>query len=119
MHIDLETLFIYRQQVDYPIAYYFDKKTYAIVDSNFKLDLSNEYYERYIPLFQIDELKIQNDYIQQINNKKILHEYNQQQFCFEEFLQRHLMWDNWWCFYKNVVYQLAINWCKKNNIQYK
>lgn len=119
LYIELETLFSYRQRIDYPIEYYFDRRTYTIVDSASKLTLSNECYERYIPLFQIDEFKIQDDYIQQLNNKIVLYKYNRRDVCFEEFIQRHLLWDDWWNFYKNIVYQIAKEWCKCNNLQYK
>ena len=65
MYINLETLFLHRQYVDHPIYYYFDKKSYTIVEVNNpnqppKSD--TEHYERYIPIFNIDENKIINDY---------------------------------------------------------
>lgn len=118
MYIELETLFSFRQYVDLPIEYYFDIKTYTIIDASSKSSIPLDKYDQCIPLFQINQEKIQYDYICLLNNRNILYEYNHKNVCFEEFIQRHLLWQDWWRFYKDNVLQLAIEWCKKNNINY-
>ena len=119
MQIELKTLFIYRQYVDYPMAYYFDRKTYNIVDAAASLELTDETYERCIPLFQIDEEALQDEFILQLNNKKILSDYRQRTVCFGEFIDKRYLGDSWWRFYEGKVYEAAADWCQKNNIKYR
>lgn len=119
MYIHIEELFRHRQYTDFPMAYCFDRKTYTICDSVY-LDLPNEgFYERYIPLFQIDQDAIENNYIQQLNNREILRAFQQKDICFEAFIQQNALWDDWWQYYKETVYQIAEQWCEINAIKYK
>ena len=119
MYVKLEELFSYRQYDDAPIEYYFDRKRYAIVDRSAVLHSSQEHYERYVPLYQINEQELQEDYIVHWNNKKLLFDYRHRSVCFEAFLQERALWNDWWEYYVKRVRQIAIDWCKENRISYK
>lgn len=120
MYIELCDLFFYRQYKDFPVQYFFDKKSYTIVDEEYYLKHRNdEVYSRMIPLFQIDEVELQDDFIRDFNQKKLLYDYEHKTRCFEAFAQDFGLWDRWWDYYTDRVYQIAANWCIANNIRYK
>ena len=120
MRIDLDTLFTYRQYTDGIVYYYFDKKTYTIVTKDQAKKLTSENYIRCIPMFQIDETKIQKDYIDSLHNKKIESEYNHYKENFDNFNHfiHNRLENDYWKFYCIEVKKLAIAWCEKNNIKY-
>lgn len=119
MYIKLSELFIYRQYKAYPISFYFDRKTYTVVSSTFFCEHKyDEVYERFIPLFQIDEERIQDNFIREFNNKKLLRDYENKTVCFEAFARDCSIWRQWWDYYKKIVYQIASDWCRDNHIRY-
>ena len=127
MYTDIETLFLYRQYVDHPIYNYFDRKSYTIIQVKNPNNLpqsTTQFYEQYIPLFQIDEEKIVNDYLMNINNPKITsHFINSSHYPTDiaEFLIRYYpsMSHDWYKFYDSEVAKAAIAWCEQNHIKYK
>lgn len=119
MHIELETLYDYKQYVGEPICYYFDRKTYQIVDADSVEERSEDPYERYLPLFQIDEERMQEAYILQLNRKDILYAYRCQTGSFRSFADTYGLWQDWWQYEREKVRQCAIEWCEKNHIRYQ
>lgn len=119
MCTDFDTLFVYRQYVDYPVQYYFDRKTYAVCEMTSVLDEEIAYYRRYVPLFQIDEESIICDFIMQLNDCRMLRKYIERTVCTEEFLQQNRLWDSWWLYYREAVFRVAEQWCMENSINLK
>ena len=119
MYIELETLFDYRQYTGAPVHFYFDRKTYQIVDAKSREAVSNVPYERYLPLFQIDEEAMQEAYILQLNRKDILYAYRRRMAGFREFVESYGLWEDWWQSYCDTVCRYAMEWCRKNHINYK
>lgn len=119
MYVAISELFSYRQYVDFPVAYCFDRKTYRFCDCS-HLDLpGNSAYERFIPLFQIDQKAIEMSFISSFHNQYFLLKYNASKTCFEEFAQQNNLWNQWWEYYKESVNHVAVQWCENNNIKYK
>lgn len=118
MHIELETLFTYRQYVGASISYCFDRKTYQIVAADSAEVLPEESYDRYLPLFQINEEDIQEAYILQLNRKDVLYAYRRRTVDFRTFVETHSSWEDWWQYYRTMVRNHAIEWCQKNHIRY-
>ena len=125
MYIELQELFAHRQYVNHPIYYYFDRKTYAIVQvdkPNMKPNSNIGYYERYIPMFQVDNEKIEEAYVDSLNNPKLKKDFKESHIDIAEYLIRNYSYykaDDWYDFYYNQVCKIAILWCKNNNIRYK
>ncbi len=127
MYIDTTTLFLYRQYVDHPIYNYFDRKSYTIIqveNPNNPPKSDTEHYEQYIPIFQVDEKKIVNDYLVQVNNPKFIKTFiNSSHYPLDiaEFLIRYYpdMSYDWFEFYDAEICKVAVAWCKQNNIRYK
>lgn len=124
MKIELKKICDYAPSVDTEREYYyFDKKTYDIIKAEDAKTLYNENYIRCIPLFRIDYSKIDFDYLKQLNNKKM-------ERGFELFIQKNpnsCLFAYLECFGNIHDYyefcdaqkkELAIAWCKKNNIKY-
>ena len=118
MYVSLEDLFTYRQYVDFPLAYCFDRETYSFCDASELKFNETLYYDRFVPMFRIDEKKLEYSYIMQLNNRTIYNLYRKNTDCFEAFLERNNMWDDWWDYYKKNVYHIAEQWCKDNAIVY-
>ena len=118
MRISLEELFIHRQYANYPIYYYFDRKTYTICPADLLEQNQDVPYVRYIPLFQHNNEEMQNEYIQRFMGKKAWMDYKESTFCFEEFMQRNRKWDSWWDFYYKSVCDFARKWCIENHIAF-
>ena len=119
MKTTLTELFAYRQYIGIPISYFFDRKTYSFCEGSFLPTMEDSPYPRYIPLFQIDQEKIQEMYILQKNEGHIQQEFLACNCCFEEFIQRKGLWNDWWSYYRLSVYQLAKHWCEKHSIKYE
>ena len=117
MHIDFTTLFSYRQYVNCPVRFCFDRKKYKVCDIN-SIYFEEDNYNRYVPLFQIDEEAINQEFINQLNDKQILHKYSARKVCFEEFLQQYGLWERWWSFYRNKINMVAQQWCNEYAIKY-
>jgi len=118
MHIPLKELFLYRQYTDGPVFYYFDRKKYTIISLESIESSQDLPYERYIPIFQVDEKALQNSYIQRFMGKSAWHKYQNASLCFEEFLQRNGAWNSWWDYYKESVCDIARQWCKKHGVSF-
>lgn len=119
MCILLKELFAYRQYAGSPIWYYFDRKTYSFVETNSLPMDHDESYARYIPLFSVDQDALENSFLTDLNDKRILHKWHNFEFCFEEFCQQNHLWNRWWDYYTDAVYQIAIQWCVEHNIKYR
>ncbi|MBO5322735.1 MAG: hypothetical protein J6A88_01360 [Oscillospiraceae bacterium] len=118
MHISLQDLFAHRQYTNHPVYYYLDRKTYKICAVN-SLKHQNLPYIRYIPLPQVDEEYIQQQYLQQFMGKGALSKFYESTFCFEELMHRCNEWNSWWRFYEKTVFEIARQWCTENNIVFK
>ena len=125
MYIDMKTLFLHRQYVDHPIYYYFDRKSYTIVEVNNPNQppkSNTEHYERYIPMFQIDEEQIVAAYLESLNNPKLEKDFRESLIDIAEYLIRNYSYykaDDWYQFYEAQVCQIAADWCEQNHIQCK
>ena len=119
MYADFALLFSYRQYVDYPVRYYFDRTTYRICEEKLvPLEVSDSD-KRYIAMFQIDEDAIAIDFIKQMNDRKLFDRFNRRAICVEEFLQQHGLWDRWWLFYRKEINKIVQKWCNEHFIKYK
>lgn len=118
MHISLKELFIYRQYTDGPVHNYFDRKTYTVCREAQLDNEQNAPYIRYIPLFQVDEQALQNEFIQGYMPKGAWRKFLECPFCFEEFMQRNNEWYHWWDFYKKAICDIARQWCVENHIAF-
>ena len=119
MRISLTELFAYQQYANRPVYYFFDRKTYTICDIT-SLDLRQDLpYIRYIPLFQVDEEAIQQDYILRFMGKRAWRKFQESIFCFEEFMQMNNEWNSWWRFYQQTVDEIARQWCTDNHIAFE
>ncbi len=118
MCISLNDFFWHRQYADAPVYYYFDRKTYAICEKEHMEDAQDMPYARYIPLFQVDEQALQNEFIQQCMYKGAWRKFQECPYCFEEFMQRSNEWSHWWDFYKKSVCDIARQWCVENHISF-
>lgn len=118
MCISLVELFAHRQYVSSPVSCYFDRKMYTFIDTQ-RPPEHNEPYDRYIPLFQIDEDALENSFLIDLNDKSISGKWRDFEFCFEEFCQRNQLWNRWWDYYKKAVNEIAIQWCQEHNIKYR
>ena len=119
LRVKLSELRRYYNRVGALIEYYFDRKTYAVVDAETISLTLDEPYQRYIPLYQIDEEQLQDDYINSWNDKKMLYEYEHAPYCFEAFIQRRSLANNWWRFYCKQVSYIAVSWCEEHHIKYE
>ena len=120
MYIQLKELFIYRQYKEHPIYYFFDKKTYKIADLDFYEENKNkDPYERFIPMFQIDEDEIAYDFVSKLNNKKLMRDYQNRKVCSDAFIEDYGLDRSWWEFYVNTTFQIASDWCRENHISFK
>jgi hypothetical protein len=119
MKVTLAELFTYRQYVGIPISYCFDRKTYSFCESSFLYSSEDSPYPRYIPLFQINQEQIQEMYILQKNEGNIQQEFLNRNCCFEEFIQRRALWNDWWSYYRMSVFQTAKSWCADHSIKYE
>ena len=118
MRISLNDFFRHCQYTDGPVYYYFDRKTYTICEKERMEDALDVPYVRYIPLFQVDEKALQDEFIQQYMYKGAWRKFQDSPYCFEEFMQRNNEWYHWWDFYKKSVYQIARQWCMDNLISF-
>lgn len=118
MYVSLMELFKHRQYVSFPTSCYFDRKTYTFIDTQSppEQDVS---YDRFIPLFQIDQDGLKNRFLYDLNDKCISSKWRDFEFCFEEFCQQNHLWNRWWDYYMSAVNQIAIHWCEENNIKYR
>lgn len=119
MKISLDELFLYRQYTNYPMEFYYDKKEKVILPKEYvKFDDSSPF-ERFIPLFRINQENIEMSFIIHLNDKKLLSQYKKRNVCFEEFLQINNLYSEWWNYYKNAVFDIIIKWCDENRIHYE
>ena len=118
MKIHISELFKYRQFVDQPLYFCFDKKEYKICDASLLDTQKCEPYRRYIPLLQIDESNIQQAYIASLNDKKLLRDFNSTDLCFNAFVDYCGFQNDWWNYYRRIVFELEKIWCEENSIQY-
>ncbi len=118
MRISLLELFSHRQYTDFPVSYYFDRKTYTICWKEQLEDPQDTPYPRYIPLFRVDEQALQNDYIQRFMGKSAWRKYQEGTDCFRTFMDRNGEWDGWWRFYEKTVFEIAKQWCGENHISF-
>ncbi len=118
MKINISELFEYRQYIDAPPCYCFDKKDYKICDIYILETEIDTPYKRYISLLQIDEKTIQYNYIQSLNDKHISREYQETNICFNAFAESKNLWEDWWKYYTVAVFELEKSWCEENNIKY-
>ena len=118
MRISLKELFIYRQYTDGPVYNYFDRRTYTVCREEHLDNVQNTPYVRYIPLFQVDEQALQNEFIQRYMPKGAWRKFQDSLYCFEEFMQRNNEWYHWWDFYKKAVYTIARQWCIEHHIAF-
>ena len=118
MKIQISELFRYRQYVDAPICYCFDKKEYRICDISILETKSDTPYERYIALLRIDEKALQDNYIQFLNDKRIFREYQETSLCFNAFVESKALWEDWWKYYTTTVFDLEKVWCEDHNLKY-
>ena len=119
MRISLKELFSHSQYTNRPVYYYFDKKTYTICDINSLDHQQNLPYIRYIPLFQVDEEAIQQEYILRFMGKRAWRKFQESSVCFEAFMQTNNEWNSWWRFYQQTVYALIKQWCNDNHIVFE
>lgn len=118
MYVHLEELFKYRQYVDCPVNYCFDRKLYQICDAASAEQKCDTFYDRYIPMFQIDTETLERDFIASCNDRFLLRAFKDSSCCFEEFVQRAGLFHRWWNFYRLEVAKAAIAWCDKYHIKY-
>ena len=97
------------------IIYYFDRKSYTVIEADKPL-ICDEPYERYIPLFQIDDCQLELEYIKSFNQPKLLKAYLQEK---GDFIDRNNMRYGFVDFRDKEIEKLAIEWCEKNNINYR
>lgn len=119
MKVTLTELFTYRQYIGIPTSYFFDRKTYSFCEGSSLPPTEDSPYPRYIPLFQINQEQIQEMYILQKNEGSIQREFLNRDCCFEEFIQRRRLWNDWWSYYRMTVYQIAKSWCENHSINYE
>ena len=125
MYIDMKSLFHHRQYVGGLTYYYFDKKEYKIVEvekPNSPPPSDTIYYERYIPMFQVDDDKIQRDYVASLNNPKFTKDFEESHIDIAEYLIRNHSYykaEDWYEFYYQEVCKIAAEWCDNNHIRYK
>ncbi len=119
MKVSISELFEYRQYKDAPLAYCFDRKKYEICDISFLHEQNDDIYQRFIPLLQIDEEKIQESFIRSLNDKKILRQYKTSEFNFSVFVESPAwLWPRWREYYRKTVFDLEKEWCENNSIYY-
>ena len=118
MKIHISEFFKYRQFVDQPLYFCFDRKEYKICDTSLLDTQKCEPYRRYIPLLQIDESNIQQAYICSLNDKKLLRDFNSTDLCFNAFVDYYGLQNDWWNYYRRIVFELEKTWCEENSIQY-
>ena len=118
MKINISELFKYRQYTDAHIYYCFDRKDYKICDISVCETEPNTPFQRYISLLQVDEKTIQDNYIQSLNNKYILREYQNTDLCFNAFVCDKALWEDWWRYYTSTIFELEKTWCEENKINY-
>ena len=118
MKINISELFKYRQYIDAPVCYCFDRKEYKICDISVCKTESNTPYQRYISLLRINEQEIRDNYIRSLNDKYILREYQNTNLCFNAFVDDKVLWEDWWKYYTTAIFELEKTWCEVNNIAY-
>ena len=118
MKIQISELFKYRQYDDRPLCFCFDRKEYKICDASFLDTQKSNPYTRYIPLLQINESSIQQAYIASLNDKKLLRDFNSTELCFNAFVDYRGFQNDWWSYYRRIVFELEKTWCEENSIQY-
>lgn len=118
MTISPEQLFSYRQYTGQPPAYCFDTLTYTFCDVSYLQyePSAPHYYERYVPLFQIDETALQARFIRKQNNTALSRAFTAKTVCFEAFVHEQNLWDDWWEYYKACVYSTAVAWSEAHGI---
>lgn len=118
MKIQISELFKYRQYVNSPLYYCFDRKEYKICDVSFLNSQENMPYKRYIPLLQIDENKLQKKYIASLNNVKLIRDFSNTNLSFNAFIDYCNLQSDWWNHYRRTVFELEKVWCEENSFQY-
>ena len=118
MKINISELFKYRQYIDAPVCYCLDRKDYKVCDISVYQTVPDTPFQRYISLLQIDEKTIQDNYIQSLNDKHILREYQNTNLCFNAFVDDKSLWEDWWKYYTTAIFELEKTWCEENNIAY-
>ena len=113
MQISLKKIVLHMYNV-----YWFDRKTYTFVYSDVPPE-NDECYRRYIPLVQLDQEDLTDQFMDELNDKVILRKWKNFEFCFEEFCQREHLSSRWFDYYKNAKKQAAIQWCKEHKIKYR
>ena len=68
--------------------------------------------------YNFAEKTIQDNYIQSLNDKHILREYQNTNLCFNAFVDDKVLWEDWWKYYTTAIFELEKTWCEENNIAY-
>ena len=118
MKIQISELFKYRQFDGQPLYFCFDKKEYKICNVSLLDTQKSDPYKRYVPLLQIDEAKIQQEYIISLNDKKLLRDFNSTDLCFNAFIDYRGLQHDWWNYFRRFVFELEKTWCEENSLQY-
>ncbi len=111
MKLLLEDLFRYRQYTDRPPEYCYDRYTGRIC----QIKESCKKEERFLPLFRIDARRIESRFLSLRKEAPPRQKTN----CFGEQMQRRGLWEAWWNYYKNEVYQAARTWCDVHAVPYQ
>ena len=91
---------------------------YKVCDISVYQTESDTPFQRYISLLQVDEKTIQDNYIQSLNDKHILREYQNTNLCFNVFVDDKALWEDWWKYYTTAIFELEKTWCEENNVAY-
>jgi len=118
MKINISELFKYRQYIDAPVYYCFDRKDYKICDISVCKTKSDMPFQRYISLLRINEEEIRDNYIRSLNDKYILRDYRNTNLCFNAFVEHNSLWSDWWRYYTTTIFELEKTWCEENKITY-
>ena len=125
MYIETKELILYAKDIGNPIRYYFDRKTYTIIEvetPNTPPRSDEEHYERYIPMFQVDEEQIEEAYLESLNNPKLTKDFRESHIDIAEYLIRNYSYykaDDWYQFHDEQVCKIATDWCEQNHIKYR
>lgn len=81
---------------------------------------------KFIPFFKTDIIRLEKEFIKEINNKTLLNSFNKLLFAnncnyniaFRMFIEREFLVDSWSEYEKAQLKEDAIIWCKENHIAY-
>lgn len=97
-----------------------------LTDYSFKNIIEIKESSIFIPFFKTDIIKLEKKFVDSLNNKTVLKEFNKilvsnnnkYDLAFKKFIERTFLINSWNTFEKKQLISDAIVWCENNNIPY-